>query len=56
MTKTRLIPLLFVCTALLTGCSSSGDSGQQQAEYQSIDTVPMLIMQVQKCARLDTTE
>ena len=56
MTKTRLIPLYFVCSALLAGCSCSGESEQRQAEYQSIDTVPMLIMQIQKCSKLYTTE
>ena len=56
MTKTRLIPLYFVCSALLAGCSSSGEPEQQQAQYQSIDTVPMLIMQIQKCSKLYTTE
>ena len=56
MTKTRLIPLYFVCSALLAGCSCSAESEQQQAQYQSIDTVPMLIMQIQKCSKLYTTE
>ena len=56
MTKTRLIPLFFVCSALLAGCSCSGEPEQQHAEYQSIDTVPMLIMQIQKCSKLYTTE
>ena len=56
MTKTRLIPLFFVCSALLAGCSCSGEPEQQQAEYQSIDTVPMLIMQIQKCSKLYTSE
>lgn len=56
MTKTRLIPLYFVCSALLAGCSCSGEPEQQQAQYQSIDTVPMLIMQIQKCSKLYTTE
>ena len=56
MTKTRLIPLYFVCSALLAGCSCSGEPEHQQAQYQSIDTVPMLIMQIQKCSKLYTTE
>ena len=30
--------------------------GTQSASYQSIDTVPMLVMQIQKCSRLYTTE
>lgn len=40
----------------MAGCSCSGEPEQQQAEYQSIDTVPMLIMQIQKCSKLYTTE
>ena len=49
--------LFAVTAALLAGCSSTGDEEQQTAAtYQSIDTVPMLIMQVQKCSRLYTTE
>ena len=42
---------------LLTGCSCSDNMpGTQSASYQSIDTVPMLVMQIQKCSRLYTTE
>lgn len=51
----RRICLLFAITTLLTACSGNGEK-QESAGYQSIDTVPMLIMQVQKCARLYTTE
>ena len=42
---------------LLAGCSCSDNTpGTQSASYQSIDTVPMLVMQIQKCSRLYTTE
>ena len=42
---------------LLAGCSGSGDMPDKKPiSYQSIDTVPMLIMQIQKCSRLYTTE
>lgn len=42
---------------LATGCSCSGNQADEQSPmYQSIDTVPMLIMQIQKCARLYTAE
>ena len=43
---------------VLTGCSCAGDKEDAQAvsSYQSIDTVPMLIMQIQQCSRLYTTE
>lgn len=42
----------------MQGCSCAGDdNGQSEATvYQSIDTVPMLVMQIQQCARLYTTE
>lgn len=39
---------------LLAGCRQGEQD--EEARYQSIDTVPMLIMQVQKCSRLYTSE
>ena len=42
--------------ALLLGCSDRQEAPSADARYQSIDTVPMLIMQIQKCSRLYTTE
>ena len=43
--------------ALMAGCSCQGDKeGAADARYQGIDTVPMLIMQIQQCSRLYTTE
>lgn len=39
------------------GCSCSGSEGAKDTVvYQSVDTVPMLIIQIQKCSRLYTTE
>ena len=49
---------LCITIAVTTGfsaCRKEADS-QQLTDYQSIDTVPMLIMQIQKCSRLYTTE
>lgn len=51
--------LLTAAAALLTSCSCSGDdqtAGASPVPYVSIDTVPLLITQIQKCARLYTTE
>ena len=57
MTKKRFFWLFSASVALLTGCSCrGGDEQPPAAAYQSIDTVPMLIMQIQKCAKLYTTE
>ena len=41
--------------AVLCACQKKADSSQPEV-YQGIDTVPMLIMQIQKCSRLYTTE
>ncbi|MBR6275441.1 MAG: DUF4230 domain-containing protein [Prevotella sp.] len=42
---------------LMTGCSCNGNKDKTQTEsYTGIDTVPMLIMQIQKSSRLYTTE
>lgn len=49
--------LLLASAVLAAGCSCQGDSQPDAAaNYQSIDTVPMLIMQIQKCSKLYTTE
>ena len=53
MRKCIMIPA-FVC--LLLGACSDGKKKQDDTLVQSIDTVPMLIMQVQKCSKLYTTE
>lgn len=55
--KRPAIMLLLTSAALLAGCHSEGNQeGETGIVAQGVDTVPMLIMQVQKCARLYTTE
>ena len=49
------VQLIVFATLLLAACSSEGDSRQEEL-HVAIDTVPMLVMQIQKCARLYTTE
>ena len=39
----------------LCGCTQRKEA-KPKAEYRAIDTIPMLIMQVQKCSRLYTAE
>lgn len=43
---------------LTAGCACSGDepAAEPPAAYQAIDTVPLLVMQIQECSRLYTTE
>ena len=49
--------LVITCQVLLTGCQQSSDTQQQTpGTYEAIDTMPMLIMQVQKCSKLYTSE
>lgn len=52
------VPALLLASAmLLSGChTKDGGEGGTDVVTQGVDTVPMLIMQVQKCARLYTTE
>ena len=40
---------------VLCGCTQRKEA-KPKAEYRAIDTIPMLIMQVQKCSRLYTAE
>ena len=48
--------LFFAAVSLmLYACSGEGQQSETP-NYQSIDTVPMLIMQVQKCSKLYTSE
>lgn len=56
MAKTTKTILLSALIALAAGCSGSDREGQEEVAYQGVDTVPMLIMQIQKCSRLYTTE
>ncbi len=46
---------IVLATLLLSACSSEGDT-RQEDQPTAVDTVPMLVMQIQKCARLYTTE
>ena len=41
---------------LFCACSEGKEQQTEQTTYQSIDTVPMLVVQVQKCSKLYTTE
>ena len=41
---------------LFCACSEGKEQKTEQTTYQSIDTVPMLVMQVQKCSKLYTSE
>lgn len=49
------LQFIVLITLLLTACSSKGDTPQEQ-QPAAIDTIPMLVTQIQKCARLYTTE
>lgn len=42
-------------TLLLMSCSRGGDTMQEE-QPMATDTIPLLVMQIQKCARLYTTE
>ena len=52
----RYIYILLCAAVLLGACSDEKKAGQEGGYYESIDTVPLLIMQIQKCSRLYTTE
>ena len=41
---------------LFCACNEGKEQTAEQTGYQSIDTVPMLVMQVQKCSKLYTSE
>ncbi len=57
MFRPPLFAYFLTTLSLFAGCSCSDDQPRQSdADYQAIDTVPMLIMQIQKCSRLYTTE
>ena len=48
---------LFLLLAVILGaCASDHGEEQDDPRYQSVDTLPMLIMQIQKCSRLYTSE
>ena len=48
--------LLALAGVLLFSCGKGKEQKTGQTNYQSIDTVPMLVMQVQKCSKLYTSE
>ena len=48
--------LMAVMTTMMGGCGQSDSQMSEETAVQAVDTLPMLIMQVQKCARLYTTE
>ena len=56
--ETVFVYKVFLVAALLMGlsCCSGGEDKEPDAQYLSIDTVPMLVMQIQKCSRLYTAE
>ena len=54
--KMRKCILFFAFVSLFLGACSDGKKNQDVNTAQSIDTVPMLIMQVQKCSKLYTSE
>ena len=57
MMRTIVIIATFAAAAILSGCSCSGQEESEPATvYTSVDTVPLLVMQIQQCSRLYTTE
>jgi hypothetical protein len=53
----KKICLFFAWVCLLfCACNQGEEQKTEQTGYQSIDTVPMLVMQVQKCSKLYTSE
>ena len=52
----KIYSFFIIMAALFLSACSGGKNEQDNTSYQSIDTVPMLIMQVQKCSRLYTSE
>ena len=53
----RFLVLGIGCLALGVGCRQSPDTSNSSSDaYEAVDTVPMLIMQVQKCSKLYTSE
>ena len=51
----RLFIKIVFSTLLLTACSRGGETMPEEQPVVT-DTIPMLVMQIQKCARLYTTE
>ena len=44
------------CLMLTTACRQTGEQAPEDTTKQAVDTLPMLILQVKKCAKLYTTE
>ena len=51
----RIYLKIVLATLLITACSREGEPRQEERPVAT-DTIPMLVMQIQKCARLYTTE
>lgn len=51
----KYIKIVVLATLLLTACAQESDM-RQEDQPVATDTIPMLVMQIQKCARLYTTE
>ena len=57
MTKKTTVFLHILCTLLLFGVLLTAGCGRREtADTRQVDTLPMLVMQIQKCSRLYTTE
>lgn len=52
----KIYIFLAFLTLVFLSCSTKEQQKAEDGNYQGIDTVPMLIMQVQKCSKLYTTE
>ena len=44
------------CLMLASACRQEGEQAPEDTTKQAVDTLPMLILQVKKCAKLYTTE
>ena len=56
ITMRKIYIFLAFLTLVFLSCSTKEQQKAEDGNYQGIDTVPMLIMQVQKCSKLYTTE
>lgn len=52
----RQVLYLFTLAFAVLVSSCDGRKPRKDADYLSVDTVPMMVMQIQKCSRLYTTE
>ena len=51
----RKICLALACAVLLVACGG-GATNDAPASAPAVDTIPMMVMQIQKCSRLYTSE